>query len=336
MSFAARELLPLLFGVPLSIWACRSLLARRAQAELAWVGRALAPRLRSGGAPRPAWLVATWIALALFGMTLALARPRWGVASEKVDRRGIDLVFVLDTSLSMAAADVSPSRFWLAQSLVRQLVGALPGHRVALVAAEGEGEVLSPLTLDAAVIDLLLDGLEPGSLPLPGTRLAPALERALALFPAANEKHRAIVILSDGEAHGEKLGNALEALREAGAIVHSIGIGTERGAPIPLSKSRGEFKRDRRGEVVVSRLDRSGLRALTEATSGIYLEANSAAIDVQPIVDEIAAMGGRRLESTTLDTLEERFQWPLVLAALALAATLALSPWRTQSGEDTA
>lgn len=333
MSFAVPPLVWLALAAPLAAVAARWALARRERAEAAWIGRALSPRLR-GGAPRPAWLVALWLALALLGLALALARPRWGASTETVERRGLDLVFVLDTSLSMNAADVSPSRFWLAQSLVRRLVAAMPGNRVALVAAEGEGEVMSPLTVDGAVIDLVLDSLEPGTLALPGTRLANALERAVRLFPEGGETHRAIVVLSDGEDHGGDLERAVAAVREAGATLFTVGVGTEAGAPVPAPG--GGFKRDRRGEVVISRLQRDTLRRMAEAGGGEAFEAANAAFDPAPVARRIAALGGRAIEASSVTALEERFQWPLALAVAALAAALGLTPWRPRPAEEEA
>jgi len=328
VSFAAPQLAWLTVSAPLAAAAALWILRRRAHAEAAWIGRALAPRLRAGGAPRSPWSTAVCLALALLGLASALARPRWGSATETVERRGVDLVFVLDTSLSMNAADVAPSRFWLAQSLVRRLVAAMPGNRVALVAAEGEGEVMTPLTVDGAVIDLVLDGLAPGTLALPGTRLARAIERAVELFPPSGETHRVVVVLSDGEDHGGELERAAARVREAGATLFAVGVGSERGAPVPVPGEPGSFKRDRRGELVVSRLRPETLRRLAEAAGGDSFAAASPAFDPAPIVRRIGTLGGRAVESATVTSLEERFQWPLALAAAALAAALALTPWR--------
>jgi len=108
MSFAEPELLALVLSAPLAGVLAGWLLARRARAESAWVGGALAARLRTGGAPRSRVAVAALVALGLLGLSLALARPRWGSSTETVERRGLDLVFVVDTSLSMSAPDVAP------------------------------------------------------------------------------------------------------------------------------------------------------------------------------------------------------------------------------------
>jgi Ca-activated chloride channel family protein len=334
MNFAEPRLLALLALAPLAALGAVWIARRRAGAEAAWVARGLSARLRAGGPPRPVALVAVLLALALAATALALARPRWGESSEKVERKGVDIVFVLDTSASMAAGDVPPSRIWLAQSLVRRIAQQLPGNRVALVQAEGTGVVMAPLTVDVAVLDLLLDAVEPGSLPLPGTQLAPAVQRALTLFPEGGDKHRVIVLVSDGEDHGEGISTAAEALRASGAVLHAIGVGTSHGAPVPVPGRPGEFKRDRDGQVVVSRLHPETLRALVEATGGVYLEAERADADPQAIVARISRMEGRSLDAAEVNTLEERFQWPLALAVLAALALLALSPYARRPAEE--
>jgi Ca-activated chloride channel homolog len=269
----------------------------------------------------------------------------------EIERRGVDVVFVLDSSLSMNARDVSPSRLFAAQTLIRRLVRDMPGNRVALVQAEGEGVVMTPLTLDGAVIDLLLDAIAPGSLSVPGTRLAGPLRQALELFDPGGRGHRVVVVLSDGEDHGGGLGPALEALRREGVVVHAIGVGTPQGAPVPLpagapqrdgtqqrdgtllrdgtQQRDGEpqLKRDADGQVVISRLAEEVLEQAADATGGVYVRATGAGADLAPVIGRIEAMATRRFASETLDTRAERFQWPLALAAAALLAHLAAGPF---------
>lgn len=332
MNLAAPDLLWLALTAPAAVVATLWLLARRSAAENAWAARSMQPRLRRGAAPRSRAMLAALLGLAALGAALALARPRWGESVEQVQQRGVDIVFVLDTSASMATYDVLPSRLWLAQSLIRRMAEELPGNRVALLQAEGVGVVMAPLTVDAAVLDLLLDAVEPGTLPVPGTRLAPALERAVELFPAGNEKHRVLVLLSDGEDHGDDLDRATETLRRAGVVVHTIGVGTEHGGPIPQPGESGAFKRDERGEVVLSRLHRDVLEQLAARTDGLFLAAADTRADPAPLIARIRQMQKRELTQASVATLEERYQWPLAFAVGALLLWLALSPYRAPYG----
>ncbi len=327
MSFAEPRLLLLLLAAPaaaaLAGWAWRSRL--RAQSE--WAGFGLWRRLGAGDPRRRTALAVVCLTIAILGTALGLARPRWGERTETVERQGVDIVFVLDSSLSMAAPDVSPSRLFAAKALLRRLVEDLPGNRVALVQAEGEGVVMTPLTVDAAVIDLLLDTVAPNSLPTPGTVLGAPLEQAMQLFPPGGKKHRAVILLSDGEDQGGGLENAATKLRDAGVTVHTIGIGTPQGSPIPLLGEPNAFKRDREGRVVVSRLGEKALEALAEATGGTYLRATTPAADLTPVVTRVRAMEKRSLDSQSVSTLEERFQWPLLAAVGALALLLVARPF---------
>lgn len=339
-TFAVPDLLWLtvaapLAGAVLAAWLWR----RRLTAGAAWASRGLWDRLLPGYDRRRLALSVALLALAVLGTTLALAQPRWGSEEREVERRGVDVVFVLDSSLSMAARDVTPDRLGVASTLVRRLVHDMPGNRVALVQAEGEGQVMTPLTLDGAVVDLLLDAVEPGSLPRPGTELAPALASALELFADTGREQRVMVLLSDGEDHGGHLETTLERLRREGVTVHTLGVGTPQGAPIPLPHdTNGRFrrddpyKRDENGEVVISQLGEAALERLAAETGGIYLRATDAAVDLEPLLERIRSMATRTLESETINSLEERFQWPLGLAAGALLLHLAGGPFRRTGG----
>jgi Ca-activated chloride channel family protein len=273
-----------------------------------------------------------FLGLGMAGIALTLSQPRWGTSEQQVERRGVDLIFVLDTSLSMATRDIAPNRLWVAQTLIRQLVQDLPGNRLGLVQAEGDGVVMVPLTGDAAVIDLLLDAVQPGSLPTPGTRLSSALARALELFPEAGDKHRVMVLLSDGEDHGSGLERMANKLKEEGTVVHTIGVGTREGKPLELPEAETGaglvYKTDQEGNVVVSRLMEESLETLSRKTGGLYLRAESAATDLGPLVRRIEAMEKKSYGTETVNTLEDRFQWPLALAILAILLHLAITPFK--------
>lgn len=334
MLFAHPQWLFFLLATPLVIGLAGLCWRRRLRATAAWASRGLWNRLLAGYQPWRLVVSSCALGMALVGIVLALAQPRWGQGEQQVERQGVDIVVILDTSLSMASNDVQPNRLWVAQTLVRQLVEALPGNRVALVQAEGDGVVMVPLTADVAVIDMLLDAILPGSLPTPGTELAAAIERADALFPEGEEKHRVMVLLSDGEDHGEKLEAMADSLRDDGTVLHAIGVGTREGKPLEVPQLDGtpglEYKRDQEGNIVVSRLIEESLETLSRETGGLYLRADGAGTDLSTLVERIQGMEKRSFGSEIVNTLEERFQWPLTLAILALIVHLGLSPFARQ------
>ncbi|HEV7507531.1 MAG TPA: VWA domain-containing protein [Thermoanaerobaculia bacterium] len=327
MTFGAPLLLWLALLAPamaaLSLWLWR----RRFAADAAWATRGLWDRLLPGFSQRRVALSVLWLAVAVLGAALALARPRWGAGEQKVERKGVDVVFLIDSSLSMGARDVPPSRLYVAKSLVRRMARAMPGNRVGLVQAEGDGVMLSPLTLDGAVLDLLLDTIDPGSMPTPGTELASGMDMALRTFGQGTEKHRVLVLLSDGEDWGGGLEDEAAKLKEAGVVAYALGIGTVTGAPVPIPGSPDETKRDGDGNIVVTRLHPEVMEKLARATGGSYLGVASAAADPAPLLRQIDRMEKRTFESQSLSTLEERFQWPLALAVLALLIHLARGPF---------
>jgi len=224
--------------------------------------------------------------------------------------------------------DVAPSRLFVAKALVRRMAQAMPGNRIGLVQTEGTGVVLAPLTLDGGVVDVLLDTVEPGSLTTPGTELAPGLEAALRLFGEGSEKHRVLVLLSDGEDHGGGLEQQLARLREGGVVVHAFGVGTPSGSPVPLPGSNGRsFKRESDGSLVISRLHEEVLEGLARGTRGTYTRVTSAAADPTPVLRQIDAMEKKTIESQLSSHLTERFQWPLAVAVAALLLHLSVGPF---------
>lgn len=307
---------------------------RRRRATARWASRGLWNRLFPTYSPRRITFSVVTLALGVGLLVLALCQPRWGAARQQVERQGVDVVFVLDTSLSMATRDVQPNRLWVAQTLIRNLVQVLPGHRVALVQAEGDGVVMAPLTSDGAVLDLLLDAVQPGSLPTPGTELKPSLEKALNLFPEEGGKHQVMILLSDGEDHGQGVDAIGKTLDKKGVVVHTVGVGTLEGKPLEMPQFDGpgpvEYKRDEHDQVVVSRLVETNLEALARQTGGLYLRASSAATDLSALIAKIEAMEKRSFGSETVELLEERFQWPLSIAILLLLCHLAVSPYRPE------
>lgn len=271
---------------------------------------------------------------------LAAARPQWASGMDRVDQAGLDVVVVLDTSISMRAEDVSPNRFEVARRAAGSLIRRLAGNRVALVTFAGVATLNCPLTLDHGAARLFLDSVEPGQASVPGTALAAALRRAGEALRgdedvADEAAGKVVVLLSDGEDHEREIDDALAALRRDGVVVFSIGVGTASGGPIPLDPGAGAgggYKKDRQDRLVTTRLEEASLEKIAVETGGRYFRATPAEVEIDEILEELSGMDVRRFGSVLRTRYSERFQWPLALALIALLAE-ALTPDRRRIAE---
>ena len=331
MAFAQPEWLLALLALPIvalvEAWSVRR---DRARTE-SLVSRSLWSRVLER--PKERW---RFVRLALLlggvvGITLALARPQWGVVREKVEREGVDVVLVLDTSGSMATEDVSPNRFFLARAALSSLISQLDQDRFALVAFEGEAYPLVPLTLDADAVGLFLETLEPGFVPGPGSALGLGLAAGLELFVDPERRNKVMVLVSDGENLAGEVQTAIEQAKRAGVVIHAVGVGTERGEPVPDFDENGErvgFKQDRDGSVVVSRLDLRTLETISSGTGGRLFRVTPQDASLRPLAAAIAAMEDKALAREFAYRKKDRFQLPLGLGLVAIALGLLLPPPR--------
>jgi Ca-activated chloride channel homolog len=305
----------------------------------AWLGRRDQQRLASFVA-RPLWgrvvrrpdarLGALRVALLLLGAgfaIVALARPQWGIVREKVEREGKDVVLVLDTSGSMATADVAPSRFFLARQALLSLIARLSGDRLALVAFEGEAYPLVPLTLDADALGLFLETVEPGIVPAPGSSLGTGLAKGLDSFVDKDRRNKALVLVSDGEDLAGDVQEAVARAKEAGVVVFTVGVGTEAGQPVPELNADGTvtgYKRDESGNPVVSRLDMTTLEAVARGTGGQSFRITPADTSLAALAAALEGMEQKSLAREFSYRRKERFQIPLAIGAGLLGLGLLL------------
>lgn len=262
------------------------------------------------------WLLACALAI------VALARPQWGVRWREAQRQGLDIVVVLDTSNSMRAADLRPSRLQQAKWGVGDLLQRLAGDRVGLVAFAGSAFLQCPLTADYAAFSLVLDDVRPGIIPRGGTHIAQALETALAGFEKGGEADRAIVLLTDGEDHEGGIDRAIDALVSGQVRVFAVGVGTAAGAVIPSAAGEGgEPLRDGAGNPVTTALREEALAKIAAATGGMYVRSAADDLGLDRIFTRGLAKLKRSEKETKLVTVyEERF--PLLLGAAVLLLSL--------------
>lgn len=258
---------------------------------------------------------------ALLCFLAALARPWWGTRLVPAPQRSRDLVFVVDCSRSMLARDVAPTRLRFATWWVRELVARFPGDRFGLVAFAGEAFLECPLTQDVNTLHQFLDSLDTQTIPVGGTDVAQALDTARQAFRAAEGSHRAVVLLSDGEALSGDAQGACAWYREQGIPLFVVGLGDpDHDTMIQLEDK--SLLRDRQGEIVRTRLDEAGLRSLAAATAGIYVRATTLDANLAPVQRRVEQLVPADARETTQKRPVERYQIPLFAAIVLLLARL--------------
>jgi len=323
------ETIALTFGSPLWLWA---LLAIPALAGLyvwahvrsrALVGKIVAPRLRErlAGSVSPlrrairAALLLSSVALAI----LAMAQPRYGFIEREIKQKGRDIIVAVDTSRSMLATDVAPTRLARAKLLTQDLLRLLKGDRVGLVAFAGSAFLQAPLTLDYSAVINALDELDTNVIPKGGTNLAAAIAVAEQAFGKAEGQTRALIILTDGEELDADGTAAAKKAAAAGIRIFTVGIGSSEGSLIPFRSDDGrqDFVRDASGKPVQSKLDEARLREIAKETGGFFVPISPEAAreifqnGIEPM--DLAETGVFAARQPL-----ERYQWPLGLAVALL------------------
>jgi Ca-activated chloride channel family protein len=259
------------------------------------------------------------VAGALLGCA-TLARPQWGVRWEEAQRRGLDLLFALDTSKSMLAPDLKPDRLTRAKLAIRDLVSKFDGDRVGLVAFAGDAFLQCPLTLDRGVFEQTLDALDTTTIFRGGTDVGRAIEVARSALHNQPANRKLLVFLTDGE---DLENHAIEGARAAagdGIRIYTVGVGTPGGDLIPLGAESGQFARDDKGGFVRSQLDENTLQAVARVTGGDYRRLGVDGRGLEALYQDVLAKLPREdLHSRMHQIPIERFQWPLGFTILFLA-----------------
>lgn len=326
MTFAHPDVLPYLLLLLPAGWIVLSLVRRR-QRQLARLAdesllKELAPE---AGSSRP-MRRALWLLMALALTMVALARPQWGSRWEDISRKGLDIAIVLDTSRSMTASDLPPSRLQQAKWGIRDLLASLHGDRVALIPFAGASVLQCPFTTDYAAFTMTLDDIYSGIIPKGGTAIEQALRTAIDAFPAANaadgepEADRVVLLITDGEDHvGDPMALVPE-LQKAQIKVYTIGIATLAGEIIPGAEGSADaYFKDRQGRVVQSTLHEELLQKLALATGGTYVRSAPGDSGLERLFREsIESLHRSSQESRQTSVKIERFPIPLLLALGAL------------------
>ena len=256
-------------------------------------------------------------------LVLAAARPQFGSKLREEKSQGIEMMLVVDVSNSMLAEDFEPNRLERTKYAIDKLFDGLHQDRVGLIVFAGEPKVQLPITSDYRMAKAFAKRIDPSLVQVQGTAVGKALSQALLSFASGSEnRSRAVILITDGENHEDDVLAQARRAAEGGIRIHTIGIGTPEGAPIQID---GEFVRDEKGEIVVSKLNEEMLAEIADLTGGSYVRSSKQSIGLDEIVKSIEEMEQSELSTVRFEEFNEQYQYLLAIAiALLLAEFLLL------------
>jgi len=267
---------------------------------------------------------------ALGFIVIAMARPAWNPKPETIERKGRDVVFLLDVSKSMLAEDLAPNRLERAKLAILDCLESLQGDRIGLVAFAGTAVVKCPLTLDYGFFRMMLNNISTDSISRGGTLIGDALRKVMTdVFDDQVKEYKDIILITDGEDHDSFPVEAAKYVGEKGVRLIAIGLGDENeGKRIPITNDQGvQTFLKYKGQEVWSRLDADTLRKMVNATpGGKYLNVATGTIDLGNVYSRLIATADKKqLESETIKRYEEKFQIFLALAFMILCIELVVN-----------
>jgi Ca-activated chloride channel family protein len=256
-------------------------------------------------------------------LILGICNLQTGSKMKDVKREGADIMVCLDVSNSMLAQDLSPNRLERAKIAIENMINKLQGDRLGIIVFAGEAYVQLPITTDYGTAKLFLESINTKIVPVQGTNIADAINKAVESFGKDEGKNKAIVVITDGENNEDAQASAVDAAEEAAKkniVIHTIGVGSETGVPIPniIDGVVSGYKKDNAGNTVITKLDSKILQNISGATNGAYVQASSSDIGLDAILDKIAELDKKQLESKMYSDYEDQFQWFLGAALLFL------------------
>jgi len=257
---------------------------------------------------------------ALAILILGVANLQIGTKMEEVKREGVDIIIALDVSNSMKAEDIKPNRLESAKQEITHMLDKFQNDRLGLIVFAGDSYLQLPLTTDYSAARLILSTLDVDVVPIPGTAIGSAIKLAMKSFAAGEKKHKVIIIISDGENHEDDAIAIAKDANSDGVIVHTIGMGSPDGVPIPIYQGNTQtgYKKDESGNTVVTKLDEQGMRQIAEAGGGIYVRATNQQDEMDAVFKEVQAMEKKEFGAKVFTEYEDRFQYFLAAAILLL------------------
>lgn len=259
------------------------------------------------------------LTISIVFLILTLANPLIGTKLVEGKRQGVDVVILLDVSNSMKAEDVKPNRLERAKQMIIKLIDKLINDRIGIIVFAGEAYVQLPLTTDYAAAKLFTSYIDTDIIPTQGTAIGSAIELAVEKFNIEPQRKKAMIVITDGENHEDDAISAAEYAAKNNFVIHTIGMGTLTGGPIPIVRGGvKDFLKDENGSVVTTRLDPIMLEKIATIGKGEFLLNSGVDPDLSAIVEKIARMEKKEYETKVFSNFETQYQYPLFAAILFL------------------
>lgn len=260
------------------------------------------------------------LAMAVVCFCIALVNPKVGTKLETVTREGVDIVFAIDVSKSMLAEDVAPSRLEKAQQLTAQIINNLVSDRVGIIAYAGKAVPQLPITTDYAAAKMFLQNMNTDMLSSQGTAIDEAIQLSRTYFNDAEQTNRVLVIISDGEDHKDLNLDVAKAAAKEGIKIFTIGVGSEKGGPIPLKRNGVvmRYKKNQKGETVITKLNPNTLTAIAEEANGLFIQGQNTKQVTEKIAEILNKLEKKEFEAKEFSEFKDQFQWFLGLGLFFL------------------
>jgi Ca-activated chloride channel family protein len=269
---------------------------------------------------------------ALACVIIAMVNPKMGTKMETVKRQGIDIVFAVDISKSMLAEDIAPNRLEKTKQLVSQIINQLGSDRIGIIAYSGSAFPVLPITTDYGVAKMFLQSMNPYIISSQGTSLDEAINMAATTFFNKKDKtNKLLILISDGEDHSQNAEDAAEDAKKLGLKIITIGVGTEKGGPIPLKKNGivDSFQKDQNGEVVVTKRNEEILQKIGKNSKG-YVDGNNTKIVLNFVKNALDNIQKTEFEGMQMANFKSQFQWFLGFGFFLLLLDVFLSERKTK------
>ena len=264
-------------------------------------------------------------------LIIALINPKIGTKIETFQRLGVDIVFAIDVSKSMLAEDISPSRMDKSKQLVGQVINNLGGDRIGIVAYAGKAFPQLPLTTDYSSAKMFLQNMNTDMLSSQGTAIDEAISLSSTYFDQDKSTERILFIVSDGEDHNDLTYDMADMAAKNNITIYSIGVGTEKGSPIPIKKNGivMSYKKDINGDVVITKLNKTYLENISDKTGGKFIEGSITNDVVQEVIQILENTEKKEFDTQKFSEFEDQFQWFIFLGFVFIVFDLFMKDGKT-------